>query len=135
MEKAAIQELEKWSIIEEKALRQKARSTWIKLGDANNNYFTAVIKERIHKKQIHELTSLDGVKLTQQEIRQEIQKFYNSLMGTTAQTLPAISTEIMRRGPVLNQQQGIELCQPVTEAEIYKGLMSIDDDKTPGVDG
>lgn len=58
MEKEALQELEKWSTIEKSALRQKARIKWIKLGDANNKYFIAAIKERTHRKQITEFTSL-----------------------------------------------------------------------------
>lgn len=89
MEKIAIQDLGKWSAIEENALRPKARSKWIQLGDANNKYFSAAIKERFHMKQIQELTSLNGAKLTQQEeIKEEIQRFYKSLMGSAAQSLP-----------------------------------------------
>ncbi|XP_059310773.1 uncharacterized protein LOC132062160 [Lycium ferocissimum] len=34
-EKALLQELEKWSLIEESIMRQKSRARWIKLGDAN----------------------------------------------------------------------------------------------------
>ncbi|KAH0765245.1 hypothetical protein KY285_001116 [Solanum tuberosum] len=38
-EKQTIIELEKWSNIEEAALRQKARANWIELGDSNSKYF------------------------------------------------------------------------------------------------
>ncbi|KAK4724359.1 hypothetical protein R3W88_027138 [Solanum pinnatisectum] len=51
--------LEKWSMIEESALRQKSRTKWIQLGDANNKYFSAIIQERTQKKQIRGITSLD----------------------------------------------------------------------------
>ncbi|XP_004252671.1 uncharacterized protein [Solanum lycopersicum] len=39
-EKEILTKLEKWSMLEENALRQKARAMWIKLGDANNKYFS-----------------------------------------------------------------------------------------------
>ena len=52
--------LEKWSMIEESALRQKARAKWIQLGDANNKYFSSVIKERTQKKHIRNILSIDG---------------------------------------------------------------------------
>lgn len=38
---------------------------WIKLEDSNNKYFTAMIKERRHRKQIVELTASDGTKLVE----------------------------------------------------------------------
>lgn len=105
------------------------------MGDENNKFFSAAIKERIQKKQIIEITSLQGFKLTkQQDIKDEIQRFYQGLMGTTIRKLPAASAKVMRKGPVINQQQGIALCQPVTDEEIYKCLKFIDDDKALGVD-
>nr|XP_010313012.1 uncharacterized protein LOC104644632 [Solanum lycopersicum] len=59
-EKELLTKLEKWSMLEENALRQKARAKWIKLGYENNKYFSSVIKERNNKKSIRSLMSLDG---------------------------------------------------------------------------
>ncbi|XP_059298114.1 uncharacterized protein LOC132050769 [Lycium ferocissimum] len=82
-EKTTMQELEKWSLIEESIMRQKSRARWIKLGDANTKYFSAVLKERTQRKQISELTSITGVRLVEQEaIKNEITGFYRNLMGT-----------------------------------------------------
>lgn len=44
--------MEKWSLMEENALRQKVRIKWIQVGDASNKYFSIVIQERVQKKQI-----------------------------------------------------------------------------------
>ncbi|XP_019252764.1 PREDICTED: uncharacterized protein LOC109231560 [Nicotiana attenuata] len=49
-EKEWLQKLETRSMVEEKILQQKARANWIKLGDANNKFFSAVIKERQQRK-------------------------------------------------------------------------------------
>ncbi|KAH0776163.1 hypothetical protein KY290_007574 [Solanum tuberosum] len=61
-EKELLIQLEKWTNIEESIHQQKSRAMWIKLGDSNNKYFTVMIKERRHKKQIVELNSLVGAK-------------------------------------------------------------------------
>ncbi|XP_059294737.1 uncharacterized protein LOC132047756 [Lycium ferocissimum] len=74
-------------------------------------------------------------KLTDQTaIKEEIIGFYKSLKGAAAHTLPAVSKATMRRGPVLNQLQGIHLCKDITNDEIHDALFSIGDDKSPGVD-
>ncbi|XP_019262454.1 PREDICTED: uncharacterized protein LOC109240279 [Nicotiana attenuata] len=132
--KELIQSLEKWSSGEESALQQKAKARWIKLGDSNNKYFLALIKERTQRKKITELTSLTNRKLVEpEEIREEIVNFYKGLMGSTAYVLPAVKKQTIRKGPCITQQQ--RLCAEVTEKEIYDGLSSIGNDKSPGVDG
>lgn len=129
-------QLEKWTNIEESINQQKSREMWIKLGDSNNKYFTAMIKERRHRKQIVELTTVCGAKIEEpDEIRKEIITFYQSLMGTAMTNITAVSRAIMKTGPTLNHTQQLTLCEEITEKEIYDGLCSIGDDKVPGVDG
>ncbi|XP_049381299.1 uncharacterized protein LOC125845827 [Solanum stenotomum] len=131
-EKEIMMKLEKWSIIEESALRQKSRTRWIQLGDANNKYFSAIIKERTQKKQIRCITSLTGqVMYEPQDIQNEFVQFYKGLMGSSVTTLPAIDVQVMKRGPTLSRQQRIDLCADITEEEITTGLQSIGNDKAP----
>ena len=135
-EKKMLIKLEKWSLIEESALRQKSRIKWIQLGDANNKYFSSVIKERNQKKQIRSIMSLKGEMLYDpQSIQEEFVVFYKGLMGTSAGKLPAINVQVMKRVPILTKEQRLQLCTAVTEQEIYDGLKSIGNDKAPGVDG
>ncbi|XP_060211886.1 uncharacterized protein LOC132639461 [Lycium barbarum] len=63
-EKEVLLNLERWSLIEESAFKQKSKANWIKLGDSNTKYFAVVAKERTHRKQIKEIKSLAGVRLT-----------------------------------------------------------------------
>ncbi|XP_075098821.1 uncharacterized protein LOC142175737 [Nicotiana tabacum] len=122
-ENELVQNLEKWDMIEEGALKQKARAKWIQLGDSNTKYFSAVMKERSQRKQILELHSITGNRITDSEsIKREIVEFYKSLMGAAAQSLPAIDKMVLHKGPKLNQQQRIELCKDVTPEEIYEGM-------------
>ncbi|KAH0648141.1 hypothetical protein KY285_033389 [Solanum tuberosum] len=135
-EKELLIQLEKWINIEESIHQQKFRAMWIKLGDSNNKYFTAMIKERRHKKHIVELNSLAGAKLVEPaEIQKEIITFYQTLMGTAKTNTTAVSRTIMRTGPNLSHTQQMALSIEVTEKEIYDGLCFIGDDKAPEVDG
>ncbi|XP_049406058.1 uncharacterized protein LOC125869643 [Solanum stenotomum] len=135
-EKEVLLNLEKWSMIEESVLKQKARVNWISLGDANTKYFSAVMKEKQQRKHILNLTSQDGANLKEAEdIKLEIVKFYKGLMGTAAQSLPAVNVIIMQQGPFLSHEQQYELNKDITDAEILEGLNQIGSDKSPGVDG
>nr|XP_016457612.1 PREDICTED: uncharacterized protein LOC107781428 [Nicotiana tabacum] len=135
-EKSLLQNLEKWSTIEESVLRQKARTKWIKLGDSNTKYFAVVMKERSQRKQVNELVSIMGDKLVHPDsIKKEVVDFYKSLMGSAAQSLPVIDRMNMSNGPKLSQMQKLALCAEVTDKEIYNGLCAIDSDKAPGIDG
>ncbi|XP_075087887.1 uncharacterized protein LOC107829334 [Nicotiana tabacum] len=111
-EKNYLIQLEKWSLIEESALQQKSRATWIKLGDSNTKFFSA----------------------DPEAIKEEFVSFYKYLMETAASKLPAVNILVMRNFPCLSHTQQLELCAPITEEEIYEGLSSIGDDKAPGID-
>ncbi|XP_019224481.1 PREDICTED: uncharacterized protein LOC109206146 [Nicotiana attenuata] len=135
-EKNALHQMEKWSLIQESVLKQKSRARWIKLGDSNSKYFSAMLKERNQRKQIKELTALDGQKLNDADkIKHEIIEFYKSLMGTAATNLPSINREIMKQGPVLSQQQRRQLVAEISDQEIFEGLQNIGEDKASGIDG
>ncbi|XP_016446644.1 uncharacterized protein LOC107771714 [Nicotiana tabacum] len=135
-ERELIQNLEKWSMVEESALQQKSKANWIKLRDSNTKFFSSLIKERTQRKQIIELTSLNNKKLSEpKEIKEEIVNFYKVLMGSASHTLPVVNKITMRKGPTILHQQRIRLCAEVTEQEIYECLSSIGNDKSPGVDG
>ncbi|XP_070046398.1 uncharacterized protein [Nicotiana tomentosiformis] len=135
-EKMLLEELERWSLIKESILQQKSRAKWIKLGDSNTKYFSAVMKERSHKKVITKLTNAFGDRLTdQKQIQQEIIAFYKSLMGSRSDHLPVVNREIMKLGPVLTHSQQVSLCAEVTDQEIFEAMCVIRDDKAPGVNG
>ncbi|XP_060170346.1 uncharacterized protein LOC132601264 [Lycium barbarum] len=132
-EKKALLNLEKWSLIEGSALKQKSKVKWVKLGDSNNKYFSAVCKERNHRNQILEITSLAGTKLHDPEtIKEEFVMFYKGLRGSSVSMLPAVCKTTMRKGPRLSQQQRMALCAEVTKEDIYDALKAIGDDKAPG---
>ncbi|XP_059310368.1 uncharacterized protein LOC132061610 [Lycium ferocissimum] len=115
-EKELLFNLEKWSLIEESILKQKSRASWIKLGDCNTKYFSAVMKERCQRKLISDIRSLNGQRIHEpKDIEVEITNFYRSLMGLAQACLPAVDKRIMKLGPVLKRQQQLELCAKIKD--------------------
>lgn len=109
--------------------------SWIKLGDYNSKYSSAVTKEQKHRKQILDLTSTTGRRLlTPDAIKAEIIEFYKGLMGSSAIKLAAINVQVLNNGPTLSTAQQLSLCAEVTNREI-EGLKAIGDDKSSCVDG
>ncbi|XP_060190863.1 uncharacterized protein LOC132620187 [Lycium barbarum] len=90
----------------------------------------------MHRKQILELQTSVGITITElEDIKEKIIDLYKGLIRDYKSNLPAVDVHVMRQGPVLTQEQKIELCKAVTGEEIYKGLCDIGEDKAPGVDG
>ncbi|XP_056697419.1 uncharacterized protein [Spinacia oleracea] len=135
-EQACATHLRKWLRIEESALRQKSRLQWLRAGDANNKFFFAAVKERYRINKISVLLDDNNNKLDKvDDIQAEIMKFYGSLLGSCAPTLPMIDIPVMRDGSTLSYQERALLCRPVTTREIDEALKGIDDSKAPGIDG
>ncbi|XP_059310856.1 uncharacterized protein LOC132062272 [Lycium ferocissimum] len=117
-------------------MKQKSKAKWIKLGDSNTKYFFAVMQEITQMKQVCELMSLDGHKLTTPaDIQKENIEFDKGLIGRAATSLPAMDRTIMKKGLALTQHQKMALCAPMTDQKIIDRLHAIDNDKAPGING
>lgn len=62
-ERELILELEKWSNIHEKVLRQKSRAVWLAKGDLNTRYFHAQMKTRQARNHIALIFNDQGILL------------------------------------------------------------------------
>ncbi|XP_015166936.1 uncharacterized protein [Solanum tuberosum] len=123
-EKALKQQLEKWSLIEESAMRQKSRVQWLNLGDANTSYLFAYMKNRLAHNTITNFTTAAGISVySQEEIEKETITFYQELLGQNAYRLPSVDKQIMKEGGKLNREQQLKLAAP-----------GINDLKAPGKD-
>lgn len=116
-------------------MKQQSKVHWLKCGDGNNNFFHASLKTR-KKTGIHVLFTEQGTKLTSEaDIQNEVLGFYKSLMGTPAVVTTSMDIQIIRNGNLLDQEQRLQLIAPITRQEVKNALMSIGDDKAPGIDG
>ncbi|XP_058751951.1 uncharacterized protein LOC131625068 [Vicia villosa] len=121
---------------EEHIMRQRAKVSWIRLGDGNNAYFHASVKSKQSKMHIQKLCKEDGTVVTSYEdITQEVLQFYGRLMGIAQHNLEAVDIRALRKGKKLSSNQRNMLIDHVTVAEIRDALNSIEDLKAPGVDG
>ncbi|XP_060217285.1 uncharacterized protein LOC132644699 [Lycium barbarum] len=135
-EKEALADLQRWSELQEKILKQKSKAHWINSGDGNNRYFFTCMKARSSLNSISVLKDGAGRNLVKhEEIENEILKFYKGLLGSQLDRLPAIDARVMRKGPKLTLTQQRELCALVTQEEIKRALFDIDENKAPGIDG
>ncbi|KAH1222734.1 putative ribonuclease H protein [Glycine max] len=108
---------------EESILMQKSKETWLKLGDGNNSFFHASVKEKNKHKGLYTLTSLTGGLLsTQEEIEHEILDFYSALVGTKTAELRSIDLPAIRNGntlylgvPLASKKLTVSQCQPLIE--------------------
>ncbi|XP_019237786.1 PREDICTED: uncharacterized protein LOC109217943 [Nicotiana attenuata] len=103
-------QLEKWLGVEESIMKKKSRVKWLKLGDANTTYFFASMKNRCSQKKIRRLVKYNGDTMqTRQGIEEEVTGFYQQLLSSSANVLPAINPAVMRDGPMVNRVQQMQL--------------------------
>lgn len=134
-EKRLLEELEKWSGIEEKLWCQKSRVDWLKLGDFNTKFFHAYAKMRQNLNGIHRLERPDeSICIGQESIMHEIREFYRGLMGTAAKELTMVDKLVMERGPKLQPSQQQFLTLDCTAQKVKDALFGMDSNKAPGID-
>ncbi|XP_019264348.1 PREDICTED: uncharacterized protein LOC109241980 [Nicotiana attenuata] len=115
-EKTLKGDLEKWILIEESIYRQRSRVQWLKLGDSNSANFFAQMKNRSNLNGIQFLTNDMGDQLVlEDDIEAEIMGYYKKLLGSSAESLPAINPNDMKMGPVLNREQQLLLIKQVSK--------------------
>lgn len=92
---------------EEKILQQRSKVTWLKLGDENNSYFHASVRDKQASVGINQLINEHGQVLkTQEELEGEILNFYQQLVGTAAHVRTGLGLEALRNGKQLSSRTG-----------------------------
>lgn len=115
--------------------QQKARVTWLKLGDDNTAYFHNARRERGGRNRIDRLVDDDGTILDKpKDIEVEVLRFYKNLLSSSS-TLKAIDPKVLSQDPLINRDDSKVLIREVTTADIDAAMWSIGVDKSPGIDG
>lgn len=68
------------------------------------------------------------------EVQAEFLDYYIDLLGSKAPVLP-IDVRVIQNGPLLNEEQGLDLCRPGSDQHIRDAIFSIPAAKSPGPDG
>ncbi|XP_016451511.2 uncharacterized protein LOC107776176 [Nicotiana tabacum] len=129
-------QLEKWVLVEESMLKQKSRVQWLKLGDANNAYFFASMKNRIVHNQIRRLETAEGhTIINHKDIEAEVTHFCHRLLGLSTTKIYVVQQDVMEEGCKLTRAQQLQLIGLVSKEEISNALKEINDQKAPRYDG
>lgn len=135
-EKRAFKEYNQLLDAETSLLRQKSKAEWLEQGDLNTKYFHARVKERLSRTRITSIQDSAGIIVTDANaISQVFLDYYKQLLDTKEQGLCSIDRAVFDRGPVVSEQQGIELCRPVSVEEVKEAVWDIPNSKSPGPDG
>ncbi|XP_075081014.1 uncharacterized protein LOC142166239 [Nicotiana tabacum] len=131
-EKQNMSDLEKWSTIEERILRQESRATWIDYGDSNSKYFYAQLKIRASKNNINSVYNDMGMKITDPKaVKKEFTDFFTQLMGKANGLMPCPNTSIIKAGNCLTLQHQQELIMDITHVDIDEAIRDMPKDKSP----
>lgn len=137
LEKDLVQQFFTLGYAEEAFKKQRSRVTWLALGDRNTKFFHQKMNAHRARNSIFSLVNAHGVRLEEQDaIEAEIIGYYQGLIGTSFDhkwnASEVLSAAVTTKVPS-NLRDG--LISPVTDAEIWKALRSINRDKSPGPDG
>ncbi|KAL2893324.1 LINE-1 retrotransposable element ORF2 protein [Bienertia sinuspersici] len=117
-------------------LRQKAKASWIKEGDDNTALFHSCIRKRILQNNVYAIRDMGGVMQdTPEGIQGAFVDYYKELLGKAKEGRTQVHSEIIKKGPVLQEDQKRKLVQPFTKEEVRKAIFSIPGNKSPGPDG
>ncbi|GFZ06915.1 hypothetical protein Acr_18g0010850 [Actinidia rufa] len=94
-----------------------------------------MIKSNKAKNQIISLTKADGTVTTSaKQISSLFVDYYTNLLGKNSDC-PRMENEMIATGPLVQEEQSLQLISPVLDEEIKTALFDIGDDKAPGPDG
>ncbi|XP_074282709.1 uncharacterized protein LOC141607248 [Silene latifolia] len=116
-------------------LSQKAKITWMKLGDENTQFFHNQIRSRQVHNRVMCIKGVDGVMVNNPtDIEEAFLQYYKDPLGSSQDTIP-VHVPTVRTGQLVNQDHCDILLAPVTSDEIKECIFSIPSTKSPGPDG
>ncbi|KAL2934560.1 LINE-1 retrotransposable element ORF2 protein [Bienertia sinuspersici] len=135
-ERAAAKEYQERNKVYMQFLRQKAKCSWIKEGDENTALFHQSIKQRRLQNNIYAIKNAQGMFVEDQvKVASAFVEYYQSLLGQQQQQRERCDLEIIKAGPILDEDQRKNLVKQFTKEEVKVAMFSIKGDKAPGPDG
>lgn len=90
--------------------------------------FYDCMKNKTAHNQIRRLnTNVGNITYNEKEVEIEVVKFYQKLLGTTAEELPTIQLEMLNEGHKLTREQQLKLIESVYREGVYNAVEDIDD--------
>ncbi|KAL9247609.1 hypothetical protein vseg_021024 [Gypsophila vaccaria] len=133
MEAAA--QYDKLSAARNSFIAQKAKTQWVKEGDANTSYFHCCIKARRRQNRVLEILDMEGRLCTEPEqINKAFEAYYLTILGTHCPVSPVHQATVDLGQTILDEHRKI-LAEPVQQWEVKEAIFGIPGSKAPGPDG
>ncbi|WJX38360.1 hypothetical protein P8452_26031 [Trifolium repens] len=111
---------------------QRAKSKWLKEGDANTKFFHACVKNRSRRNSIIALKKDDMWLEEPSRIREEIVSHFTKHFSEEVWDRPTLDGLTF---PTISEDEVELLCRPFEEVEIKDCIVNSDGNKSPGPDG
>jgi exonuclease III len=111
---------------------QRARSKWLKEGDANTKFFHACVKNRSRRNTIVALKKGDGWLEDPIAIKEEIVSYFAAQFSEVEWNRPTLDGLTF---PMIPVSDADFICRPFDETEIKECIVNSDGNKSPGPDG
>jgi len=123
-----------WKILKAKDANmvQRARSRWLKNGDANTKYFHKCVKLRCSRNSIKALKVGDGWVQSPMDVRRVVVDFFTNHVASTVWERPKLDGVPFER---LGEVDNMTLVAPFSVEEIHGVMEECDGDKSSGPDG
>lgn len=121
-----MQDEEKW--------KQRAKRTWVKLGDKNTNYFHKIASMRKRKSNIDVVVQEDIQVIEHKQKAKVFFDYFVGLIGTQHnQEMQFDYSQVYQSQPQMQQLH--HLAQPITVQEVQETIAKMPANKAPGPDG
>nr|GEW68377.1 hypothetical protein [Tanacetum cinerariifolium] len=132
-EAAAVVAFNEAVLIEEKFLKQKAKITWLREGDANTAYFHKMVRSRVSRSRIDVVTYVNGAVFQNDDVAKAFINHYEVFLGHADTTNDFYTNNMFSTR--LDANEALDMVRVVSSQEVKSAMFSMGNDKSPGPDG
>nr|GEX31622.1 hypothetical protein [Tanacetum cinerariifolium] len=132
-EAAAVVAFNEAILLEEKFLKQKAKITWLREGDANTAYFHKMVRIRVSRSRIGVITDINGGVFQNDDVAKAFINHYEVFLGQAGATTAFVTNNLFSTR--LDANEALDMVRVVSSQEVKSAMYSMGNDKLSGSDG
>lgn len=119
---------------EEKFVFQKAKVSWLSMGDRNNAFFHKSVKSRSQRNRIEVIEDEQGNRFEGVWVAEQFVKHFQKFLGSSVPVIKMTELQNLFHNK-LTEAEATDMIREVSNEEIKAAMFQIDDNKAPGPDG